>query len=718
MVPCKGRIKAAIGVLFTASLAFSACAGHGSNAFLPPTGDGLPSTASGHAHPRASGNLNLAGPIVAKISGGFTMIVDSGCGATDHGHLHVFINAYTQVTGGPPAVGLYAQVIGTGSCPTSATATSVTITSGPPTSPSPSPSSNPSSGPSSVPSTIPSYAPSTIPSPPPYTQPTGSPIPLPSGQLTVGSTISALWSGGFTIAPEAYDGLGNMHIYTNSSTAYGGGSPKTGLYAQVTGTGPFTNFHAAYVALYSGAPGTVTVSGTATAATPYGFLLTPSSSYSSGSYKSIPVIVNRNSVVAGRQLVIGSLVKVVGTGAANESVLAIQVVVSVASPAPGTGPPTPAPIPQTHVLTADYLNGSPSAPAAAPYLTWAQTGSQYANAISAAGIKTQVYVDPNRTSANTGDPLYTSDETTFAHDCYGNRITATYSASKTLYVMNIGEQSMQSLFASVVSSQLALAHFDAVYEDDAGPLSEMVFTPFSAMPCNYSDSQWLGYGQAIDQVSPVPVIFNGLDALNGQNVSMSIGLLSSSNTFGGNYEDCYSSPSSPKIGTWVWQATENTELQVNAQQKTFECQLGNQGSAASETDARLYGLASFLLTYNPATSILWEEFATSSGLHVMPEEQLVALDPIGSAPSSVAALMQTGGSYGRQYGECFLAGTYVGSCAVVVNPNNNAVTFPFPQYTHTLVLSGSGVLDGGSASINGQAPPLYLPANEAAIVFP
>ncbi|MBV8148649.1 MAG: hypothetical protein JO092_06135, partial [Candidatus Eremiobacteraeota bacterium] len=61
----------------------------------------------------------------------------------------------------------------------------------------------------------------------------------------------------------------------------------------------------------------------------------------------------------------------------------------------------------------------------------------------------------------------------------------------------------------------------------------------------------------------------------------------------------------------------------------------------------------------------------------------------------------------------------VGACAVVVNPDSgSAHPFPFPQYTHTLVLNGGGILDGGTVSTSGPPPPLNLAADEAAIVFP
>jgi hypothetical protein len=277
---------------------------------------------------------------------------------------------------------------------------------------------------------------------------------------------------------------------------------------------------------------------------------------------------------------------------------------------------------------------------------------------------------------------------------------------------------MQALFASAVSTTAARGKFNAIYEDDAGPLSEDVYTPFSAMPCSYTDAAWLTAGVAINQVSSLPVIFNGLDALNGHSVSESIGLLASTNTIGGNYEHCYSDDDTAKMSGWLWQAIENSELEVGAQNRLFECQLRNTSTASSQTDERIYALASFLLTYNPATSILWEAFATPSGFHVQPEAQLVVLDPVGSVPSTIASLAQNGGTYGRQYAQCYIAGKFVNSCAIVVNSDTLAHPNPFPQYTHTLTLSGGGILDGGTMSTTGPAAPSSIPADEAAIVFP
>jgi len=503
-----------------------------------------------------------------------------------------------------------------------------------------------------------------------------------------------------------------MPIYTSASTIYVGAKPASGLYAQVVGTGPSNNFTGTFAAIGSTAPGSVTVTGTAIAATSYGFTLNAGSGYSA-----VPIVMNGLTAVGGAPLAAGATVKVVGTGWQSLAVTAQQIIVS-APPAPDPTP-TPAPIAQKHVLTADYL-GTPygttkiSWSAAAPYLSWAQVSPSNANSVSAAGIKTQYYLDPNQT-ANNGDPMWSSVESEFAHDCNGNRLSFSYS-NETMYQMQISDPSLINQFANNIQQVVAKSHYDLLWEDGTGVLSTV---GISTMPCNYSDAQWLQYGQSLNAVSPIPVMFNGLGELNGQQPSQSLAYLNNSNTIGGNFEYCYSSSANPKINGWVWQATENTELQIAATNRLFECQLRNLTDPSTQTDARIYAIASFFLTYNPATSILWEEFPTASGLHVLPESQFVMLQPKVAAPASVIGLQTSGGTYAREYAQCFYAGKFVGPCAVVINADNGTThPFPFPQYTHTLTLSGGGVLEGGSVSTSGPAPPIAVPQDSAIIAFP
>lgn len=422
------------------------------------------------------------------------------------------------------------------------------------------------------------------------------------------------------------------------------------------------------------------------------------------------VYTSKATILNGGKPKIGETIRVLGTGSPSTSIAAIEIT--------NAGDDS---TPMHHVLTADYL-GDPwgttaiAWTAAAPYLSWAETGMADATAIHNAGIHTMTYVDPNRTQL--GGPLYNGDATTFAHDCSGNRVTDVYANTVTQYVMDPAAASMQHLFAAYVSKLQRQGHLDALFEDDAGALSGFApYTPFSAMPCGYSDAAWITDEIALEDASPVPLIFNGLSGLDGHAPSLALGLLAGSQASGGTYEQCFTSNTQPKQDGWLWEAIENTELRTVAQGKIFECMGSNTSAAQASTDARLYAYASFLLTYSPTTSLYRSLFATSSGLHVMPEVELVALQPDTPAPASIAQLQRSGGTFARTYAACYLSGNPAGACAVVVNPDTAPHPFPLSGYTHTLVLGGSGVLDGGTVSTAGPAPAATLGAQEAAIVF-
>lgn len=379
----------------------------------------------------------------------------------------------------------------------------------------------------------------------------------------------------------------------------------------------------------------------------------------------------------------------------------------------------------THVLTGDYLGGTHGTHSiqwsqAAPYLTWAETDASDATAIHDAGIKTLVYVAPNRTEPAGKNPLWNKNEKTFAHTCAGDRISDQWDGV-TEWVMEPWSSVMRGLFANYVSWLTTQGYFDAVFEDEAGALTAyQQYDPFNpSLPCEYNNSKWIEGETEMNQKPPLPILFNGLNMLNGDGVSLSIGLLNGSNTIGGNYESCYDAQNQIKEDGWLWQDVENTELQVAAKSKIFECMLRSSQEAQDEIDARIYAYASFMLSYSPSTSVYWTFFKTPSGLHVMPESELVALSPMVPAPATIAGLKQSGGTYARQYQDCYIWGVAVGACAAVVNSDTGAShPFPFAQYTHTLVLTGAGVLDGGTIATNGPPPPSSVGPVEAVIAFP
>jgi hypothetical protein len=370
-----------------------------------------------------------------------------------------------------------------------------------------------------------------------------------------------------------------------------------------------------------------------------------------------------------------------------------------------------------HVLTWAWIehknNVSPSQ--AAPYLDWAEVQGADANAFSAAGMKTVLYTDPNRTYP--GQPMYTTDESTFAHDCAGNRITIRGRAGPT-YQMDPSSAHLLQLWTSWVDWALnGGVHYDVIFDDSADSVHNG-----SALPCGFDQTSWTLASNLMNAGLRKNIIFNGLGTLadGTSKPPPSIGLNPS--VIGGMLEGCYGniSSSDPLPKKVVWQNYENSELTMSTLHKTFVCRGMKSTPAETALALRMYMYASFLLTYDPSSSIISEKFSTPSNLEIEPESGLVALNPLITAPADISGLSTAPFTYGRQYASCYLNGQAIGSCAAIVNADGPKHEHPFPWpgvYSHTLVLNGAGVLDGGTASVNGPAPGANIAGTTAEIAL-
>ena len=371
----------------------------------------------------------------------------------------------------------------------------------------------------------------------------------------------------------------------------------------------------------------------------------------------------------------------------------------------------------THVLTYDVYTraGEVDPVIAAPYLDYAELPYKDVNAFDAAGIKTILYTDPNRTYV--GQPMYTQDESTFAHDCSGNRITVGHRRYVT-YQMDPRSPDLEPLWNNWVYGLLNAGYnYSYIFEDAANNIHND-----SAVPCGYDEASWTAASNANDTLLGQPILYNGLGTLADGVNNPPPSLLLNPTTWGGHLEGCYGNITvvNPLPKTAVWHNFETSELTMATLQKPFFCRGLSSPPAETAYAQRIYQYASFLLTYDPGTSAISEKFSTASNLSVFPEETLVALQPLIPLPASVNKLKTSHWTYGRQYAACYLAGQLIGSCAAVVNADNPTVSHPFPWpgvYTHTLVLNGSGITDGGTASAAGPPPPDMVPGTSAVIAI-
>jgi hypothetical protein len=156
-----------------------------------------------------------------------------------------------------------------------------------------------------------------------------------------------------------------------------------------------------------------------------------------------------------------------------------------------------------------------------------------------------------------------------------------------------------------------------------------------------------------------------------------------------------------------WSQREDDELYLGRQKKLFVCLIGASHSASSERALRIYAYASLMLTYsvNSTTYFTYWKTNDSTQVEVYPETGIVPANPAVATPSDVSAL-KDGGVYVREYKDCFYRGVDKGGCAFVVNSTTGTQTIPAlsRSYSHSVTLSGGGVLEGGSVGFLGPVP--------------
>lgn len=528
-----------------------------------------------------------------------------------------------------------------------------------------------------------------------------------SGNPNVSGTISAV--SGNTININGGSGCGLVNVtYTSSTTInYKGYALSSGVPISVWGSGSCsTSFSATTITLGPVSSSSPNLSGTIAAVS--GNTINVNGGSGCGLVDAVyssSTTINYN----GDTLSAGTPIQVWGSGSC-----ATQFTATTITLGSGSSGQSGSTISQKHVLTADYLGGADgsntvSAATAATVLSWVESSPENGTTYSAAGMKTLAYIDPFREAST--DPLYSSDSSTFSKNCSGADITISYDGT-TLYLMNPASSDLESKMNTWQAAQKSAGHVDAFFYDDIDTLYG------TTSPCNMTQSTWDSENSSFIANSKNSVVFNGY-AMNSDSAS----LIKVSTVLGGVVEGCYatwSAPSPPYTTASAWTTDENLQLAAAAAGKLFFCYNTGAQVGSSYTALRSYIYASFLLSYSATSSVLWDTFTTSSDVHVFPETKIVPTSPLVSAPSSVSSLESSTGVYVREYSACYLAGASIGHCAAVVNPSASAsAALPTlkQSYSHTMAISGAGILDGGTASATGSKAPTTIPAKTGYVLI-
>ena len=380
-----------------------------------------------------------------------------------------------------------------------------------------------------------------------------------------------------------------------------------------------------------------------------------------------------------------------------------------------------------HVLTAAIVYGYSGTPTSVPlasmvpYVSWAQTDYNYAALLRASGIKVDIYENFWRNySHDNPNAGYLDLEPGGAHaaaearNCSGDVII---------------DPSYYPGYEADARSSAALGHalvyhnyrmseygtnFDAIFTDDTDAMNGI------PLPCNYSMSSYMSAINSVNSGLAVPIFFSAFGAV--ADPTTQIPLLTPSNVIGGMCEICYAgwtkSPTGPVDYMQTggkWTLIENAEAQTVALHKIYWVYARPVGDPSLETGIRKFVYASFLLTYDYRYAMLQVAFKTPHAFPVMPETGLVPMNPLTTA-SSVSGYHKSTGVYMREFGACYYHGVNKGKCAVVVNSAYATQSVPSTGYAHSLVLVGSGVLDGGYVTFSGGRV-TSLPKASGAILF-
>ena len=374
-----------------------------------------------------------------------------------------------------------------------------------------------------------------------------------------------------------------------------------------------------------------------------------------------------------------------------------------------------APTGPAHLVDAVYAQGyagTSRAPSAlAPYVTWAANVSPANLApVHAAGMLAYTYTNFMVEYANGSSPMWNwlqANQQYVATTCTGAKISVTSHG---------GGQQVDPAYPAVYNEWRSItnAGYDAVFVDDTVGPSYFA----SGAPCdlaNWTQSEING----TNSVENPPYIFNALGALPLD--TRAIALIRGNPTSIGFLEGCYATAGgfgviNGLVPQSAWLDMENDELAMVNSGHAFWCYSTDTNSNATSQTARIFVLASFLLTFSPS-SVIQEAFATpNDGLNpVQPEYAVIPSQPLVAQPSSISGIA-AGGIYYREYAACSLDNQAVGACAMIVNPDSNPHANPlYGKYGHSLALSGGGVFDGGSATFSGPPGPFMLGANSALV---
>lgn len=289
-------------------------------------------------------------------------------------------------------------------------------------------------------------------------------------------------------------------------------------------------------------------------------------------------------------------------------------------------------------------------------------------------------------------------------------------------ILNPASPAARNAYRNFTAAKASRARVDAFFADDSGtPLKGPDGTPLSGILYRFNapsvelpdDARYISAMRGLFAAAARPVVINGSDPGTFQ-PAYGGALIDAPNVIGEIVEACFLADSlkEPMFGE-RWRQMANGQIAVTRHRRYAICM--QQGDGLKDPLKRLYGLASWWLTYDPQWSVIAPVAPGTDGDAVFAEEDVVPTEPLrGTADGGVEAF-KAGNVYAREFRRCFQAGVAIGGCAAVVNPTTTAQALPrlTQTYRSSLSLSSESAYGGGTNSWSRNVPQSLGPVQAA-----
>jgi hypothetical protein len=226
-----------------------------------------------------------------------------------------------------------------------------------------------------------------------------------------------------------------------------------------------------------------------------------------------------------------------------------------------------------------------------------------------------------------------------------------------------------------------------------------------------ANSVWFAAQMRMAAAATRPVFINGITSASQSQ------FLTAPNVIGHMVESCATTITPSPVAGAQWVANMNTLLAATAVKRYAIC-INYFPPQSNGVFQRLYGLASWYLTYDPLYSVIFDDIPTSDHHETYPEHGITVFSPLTTASAqNISTLRSNTGVYVREFAYCYVQKVAIGPCATLVNPDSvsHAVPTLSHRYAHSLQLSTLSWYAGGTVSW-AASPPATLAAMSARIL--